>query len=240
MTKILQGGVVADGSSAGQVLRELAQNMAAERASNVTDLTDNSSGTSGSGTVAAISDVTAFTVTGTDLAPKSGFDTALGAIRDALKTLHTQVDTIATDVGVDLGFTYSGGGSDGSGTISAVTTDLTAVDGSLDGGLAFAGTNDIITAYRNALYTLTTGVNKLRVATGQSEITNNIDGAFDSTIATLATTTGAGVDGTSDSGVEETDAEASLDSMVNAVATLAEALNDITGSDANLTVVAGK
>lgn len=237
--KILKGGLIADGSSVHDVLYEMAQNMAAQKAGLLTDITDNSTGTSGGGTVASLGSVAAYTTAGTDLAPKAGFDAELAKVKNGLKTFHTKLAEAATALGVDLGFTYSGGGTDGSGTIAAISSSLTEVDGSGNTGLAFAGTNTIITNYSNAIATLVVGLNRVRNAAGYSAIVDSTGGTFQTTVAALASTTGSGVAGTSLSGVEGTDAEGVLAAMKNAVATLAAGLNEVTGTAPALTVSVG-
>lgn len=235
--KIEKGGNILDGTDLVQAVRSLAQATAKIQASAITAITDNSGGTETSPAIAAIPNVTAFTVTGTDLAPKAGFDTGLGAIKNALKTISVVADTTADAVSVPK-VTYNGAGTDGSGTVAAISAALTAVDGGTDNGLAFAGTNDLLLTYKNAVASLAGQISRIRVAVGLSELTDNSGGSYAGTVAALTATTGTGVDGTSLSGVEEEDAEAVLAAFKNAVATLAEALNEAVSTTVTLDVVA--
>jgi len=235
---IAKGGVVLDGTALHEVVRVLAQDAALTKGAAVADLTDNSGGTSGSGVVAAVGTVTAFTVTGTDLTPKAGFDAELAKVKNALRTVQAKLEGVATATGVTLGYTYSGGGTNGAGTIAAISDALTEVTGDSSGGLAFAGTNDLVTTYKNAIATLIAGANKVRTAAGLSAIVDNSGGLFQPTVAVLAAASGAGVDGTSLSGVEGTDGEAILTKLRNAVATLAEGITDVTGNNAYPRVIA--
>lgn len=219
------------------IVREMAQRAAKAALSGVTDLTDNSGGTSAGNTLGAIADLTPYTTAGIDLASKTGWDTAWGKIRNGIATLAAQVNTIYAIVpAVEL--TDSTGGTSGSGTIAVIGNVGTAV---ASAGVSVVSANEDIAAARDVLKTLGMAVNRVAVACGEATI--NLDalvGEGDGTwtLKALPATSDASVDGTANSGVSKTNADAVLGQFANVIATYAAKLNACNSGTVPVTVVA--
>ena len=117
-------------------LRGVVQREALTLAIALSDFTaDNSGGTDGAGTVAAIAIPAPYTTAGTDLFPKAGGETAFGTVTNAIATVLEQANTIAAAIGADQATDNTGGTIALSGTIAAVTVSTTAVTGASGNGM---------------------------------------------------------------------------------------------------------
>jgi hypothetical protein len=219
------------------IVRELAQHNAKAALASTTALTDNSGGTSGGNTLGKVDLLTPFTTSDTDMAGKSGWDTAWGKVRNALATLAGRVNTIYAIVPV-VQLTDNTGGTDGSGTIASIGTVGTAV---ASAGVSVADANGDIADARDVLKTLGLAVNRVATACGEDTIDLSalVGQAGDWTLKALDATTGTAVDGSADTGVAKADADAILGQFADAVATLAAKLDAcVDGNDVPVTVVA--
>lgn len=222
-----------DGDGLGPIIRSMAQTLGRVAASNITDLTDSSGGTPAS-SIGAIALPTGVTVSGTNLAPKAGWDTQMAAVRNGIATLAAQVNAINARLPAGSVVDSTGGTSGGS-TVAAISATLTAVDGSGNGALDVVSAAAQVLAYRDALSELTVAVNKIAIATGKTELADLSGGkpAYTAALKALAASSGAGVAGTANGGVANTQAQTILASLRNAVASLAAKLNEATGSSAS-------
>lgn len=225
---------VFDGTLAAAI-RGVAQFQAATVAKTIADMTDNSTGTSGGDTAAAVVLPTGFTSTGTDAAPKAGTETALTALRSAITTVGNSALAIANAISLDA-FTVSTGGTNGAGTVAALTKTVTAVAGSAGTGIGYTTGVAVLSAYRDELSRLIKIVNAVATATGLTEITDNTGGSKGGSfnLAALVTDTGpaatagqAAASGT----MSKAAVDAFLTSAANVIATCVAKLNAAT-SDA--------
>lgn len=179
-----------DGNLA-DAIRGLAQYDAAGIAKAIADMTDNSTGASGGNVAAALAVPMAFTSAGTDAAPKAGTDTALTALRSAITTVATSALAINNAIGMDA-FTISTGGTNGAGTVAALTKTVTAVAGSAGTGCGYATTAALLTQYRTELARLVKVVNVIAVGVGLTPITNSVgpDTGSNNNFAALGVDTG--------------------------------------------------
>lgn len=214
------------------VLMSLAQSSAAAAVAAEVDPfdADNSGGASGTGVIAEIPMPTAYTTTGTDLFPKAGGETALGTIVDGVATLIEQVSLITALVG--LGEATDGtGGTSGEGTIAAVTASATAVTGASGNGAGFEGTHAAFSSVANSIAQVAFATNQARVAVGLDPIIDGSGGDAGQgglVFPEVSTDTGdATADGLSDTGVSAVDGDAFLAASADAIATLAEALDEV-------------
>ena len=94
------GGAGISTGTLAAALVAMAQRTAAAEAIALSDLTaDNSGGTSGSGTIAAVTIPSPFTSVGTDLFPKAGGETAFGTVMNGLATVLEKANAIAVAIG---------------------------------------------------------------------------------------------------------------------------------------------
>lgn len=222
---------VFDGTLA-DALRGVAQFQAATVAKAMSDITDNSTGTSGGNTAAVAAVPARFTSAGTDTAPKAGTETALGTLRSAITTVATSAKAIADAIGLDT-ITISTGGTDGTGTVAATTKTVTAVAGSGGAGINAAGGIATLTAYANELTKLVRYTNEIAVAVGLTPITNNVggDAGVSRNFAALVTTTGTAATAPEAAALgtlSKAGVDAFLTAAANVVATCAAKLNAAT------------
>lgn len=210
----------------------------------LTALTDSSGGTASLTTIAALGTFTPYTTAGTDLAPKTTFDTQLGLYADAFADLAARINLVSTQLGLGTLVTDSSGGSANT-TIAALASALTAVDGTGNTGVAAVSGLAKWVLVKNGIATLTAAVNELAPFYGVSALTDSSGGtastANPKVIAAVGTTS-AGSDGTSLGSVADTEVDANLLAAKNAIATLALAVNKMLGTDDQfrpLMVVAG-
>lgn len=212
------------------VIRKLAQDSARTKLSGSADITDSSGGTAAGGLEAqAGTTMLPHTESGTNSAPKAGFDTATGKIANAQATLAGSLNTIFTDLGLDL-ITDNTGGTDGAGTIALLDLALIAASTLLVDEVTGRAVLEVI---KTNTARLAGACNRVAVATGNTKIDFSLLGAgFDGGIITLDAigATGASVDGTGNSTLSDVDVDAELAAIANNVADMAAFLNAITGT----------
>lgn len=218
-----------------RVVRGLAINAARQAAATITDLTDLSGGAAADGVVGDIPVPTAgFTEVGTASAPKAGFETALGTVKDAITELAAQLVTAKALIPVtDIANSVGGAAADGS--IAAMTQTVTAVASAI---AAFATGKVVLQNIKDYYYTLAVETNKLANACGVTPLTINIAGAsfLGSGLAALSVDTGTSVAGASASGISKVQADAFLAACADATKEIATKLNAITGGTASKAV----
>jgi hypothetical protein len=197
----------------------------------VTDLTDSSTGTPGSGN--ALAAVVTPTVVAQDgvalLAPKAGFDTAIGLIEDGNRELAVKANEIIALIAV-------GSATAADLTLGAATDDILAATATALTGVTAAdvGVEDTtgileINKARNNQASIAAAVNWIRVAQGLAPITDGSGGIFSRTNASYPTddaaATAAAAPATENS-LDEVTTEAALGTLVDNMASLAAALTE--------------
>lgn len=204
------------------ILRALAQSVARSIAEPIASLTDSSGGVaSTTRTLTASSALTDVAASGSNLATKASADAALLTVKDALATCFTKANAVATALGLPT-VTYNGGGTDGAGTIAAITVASTA--GTT--GIPAANANIMLTAVRNAIYNLAVLVNKLCAAVGAKRLkvtSYKGVGNWQATIAAIAALTGANAA----PAVSKAALDVELAKMQVNIATIAARINDV-------------
>ena len=166
---------------------------------------------------------------GNSQATKATLDTQMGNVQNALATLFAHALSIAALLGVEAP-TYAGGGTNGNGTIGAIST---AVAGAATGPTASAGLNPSIDSINGAMYTLACVIKKIAVATGDNELQIDQSGAYagagqsayqyEPAVAALDVTSDAAVA----IGLTAMAANATLTLWQNNIATMAAVLNAV-------------
>lgn len=211
---------VLNGEHLDTVLRSVLQ-FQGRQAAAATALADSSTGTAGTMTKVATT-ATNVAASGLSLADKATTEAALGTVRTALATLFAKANAAATAVGLGLAtVTYSGGGTSGGNTLGAVTKTVT---GAATGAQA-TEFNAVVSSLNSAFYILTSLVNRLAVATGETELdASALTGmVHTSTVAAIGTGTGTAAS----PGVTKVAADAVLVAFANNAATIAAAINDV-------------
>lgn len=241
INRIIEMGVAQSGINArdlSQAIAAIAQENARARvaASAPTALTDSSGGSAASGNalVAVVTPTVVAQDGAADLAPKTGFDTAIGLLEDAHEELGAKVTELvaliapgAADV---ASFSAAAAAND---TIAAISLTLTAVTAADAGVEDSSGITQINTA-RNNQASLASAINWCRVAMGLAPITDNSGGLFTKEVATdwpaadaAATGTAAGA---GENSLTDTSVDAALTALVNNVSSMAAAVNEMRGT----------
>lgn len=244
ITRIIELGVQqVSGNARDQKLAiaALAQENARARVSagTVTNLTDNSSGTSGGYLSAVVTPTTVAQDGVALLAPKAAFDTQIGLIEDAHRELLAKANEFIALIAAGsptVGDLTNGVAADN--TILAMSAALTGSAAADVGVLAAPGVADINIA-RNNQAAICAAINWVRVAQGLAPISDMSGGFFDKTQDSYvtqdaivgvwagewagmgATTAAAGADS-----LTEASAEAALTALINNIATMAAALTE--------------
>ncbi|QIG66819.1 hypothetical protein EVB27_150 [Rhizobium phage RHph_TM16] len=236
-SKLFNGsGRVFDGTLAS-VLRGMAQRDALMIAAALADVTDTSGGT-GTGTLAAVGSLTPVAVSGSNAAQKAALEAAYGTVRDGIKEIVAQINVIRAKVPAFSALTDSMGGTAANGTIDAVTVALTGVSTSMAQAV---GANAYLAVLAARTAQAAYFVNELMYATGLTPLVDNtIPGSksFSTTFAALPADTGAtatGADAGANAVVGFAEVNAKLTILRASIASMAAKLNAIT-ADANATL----
>ncbi len=217
------------------IIRGILQVQAKQACVTEAALTDDSGGTSGGNTVAAIpSSFVATAASGSNLAPKAGFDTQWADAVNAISTLAAYTNVL---LGLVPAWTVTDdtGGTSGSGTVGAISATLTAV-GVSSSSLAAAEASVMAAGWQADFSELIFAVNKLCVATGTTPLTDSTGASSilrTGTLAALPANSGTAGSGLTADSVTNTAAEAWLTAARNAVATVAAKLNAIVAHSGN-------
>jgi hypothetical protein len=153
-------------------------------------------------------------------------------VKNAFATLVAKANALATTVGIPT-VSYSGGGTDGTGTVAAVTKTFTAVNTS---GVAAAGLNTILATYAVAIKDLGALVNRICVATGVAELSlSGLGVDYDLTVIGSALSTATGTASTTVSVLKE-DGDAAFAAIANNVSTITAKINLLTSDTVVSTV----
>lgn len=217
--KITKGGTYKNANSHTEVLRALAQGLANHTLKEkiAADMTDNSGGTAAASLSAYTTLVNAAN-SGTNLAPKTGTETALTAIKDALLELATRANAAATHLGI-TGITYNGGGTAADGTIGAIGNSGTAAST----GAQAASVNANLDTFDNALYQIARVTNAVCKAVGVTPLTLNYSKNLATTVSAI--TVGAGT--AADPGITKVAMDAALLAYAHKIASVAAKLNAV-------------
>lgn len=241
INRIIEMGVAQVGSNArdlGQAVAALAQEAARARvaASAPGAFIDNSGGTAASGNaLAAIVTPTIAAVNGVvEMAPKAGFDTAIGKIEDAHEEIGSKINEfialIAPGAADMAAFSEAASADETIAALDLTLTATTATNAALD---ATTGIQQINIA-RNNQASLASAINWCRVAMGLAPITDNSGGMFTKTpgadwpaVDQAAT---AAVAGSGENSLTDTTVDAALTALGNNIASMAAALDEMRGT----------
>jgi hypothetical protein len=230
-------GHITDGTLAAAVRENLAAH-ARRIVASLADITDNSGGTNDAGGLRKPTAFAAFQAGTTDAVAKAEFEAAAGNVRDAIKELVAQVNTIAAKAPAFSTLTDSMGGTAADGTIGAIDVSMTGTSATGATMVATAGANTVVSTLNDRLEQCRYFVNQLRIALGMSQIATEYSrpsAAFSTTFAAVSTSTGTatgGTNATTDATISKVAADAALLKLANNVKTLSTALNAMT-ADAN-------
>ncbi len=190
-----------------------------------TAITDSSGGTAPGGNVVAVNLINKYTThVGVDLAPKAGFDTAVGVLDDNQENLRQLVNQLLTPLGLTTITANASSTLGVLGTLAAVTTNLTAVDGSGNDALDRPTANDQLENLRDNLGTILHGLNMAAVACGHSPLLlDTLGGNADVDTLTLVDTaaTAAGV-GETDDHADDVSTDAALAALNDSASEIAD------------------
>ena len=198
----------------------------------IAPITNSSGGTPAGALVAVPTQLSKVALSGTNLASRTAFNTAIGKVNNAHAVLAAYLSA--------NGFTAIGfpalSGFNGTvatpGTIAALDLTVGAgIDGSASNSMLRSDFNAVITRQRNIGATLTKVYDTLAVSLGVATVPNANLGKADSAYlgyagTTAATAVGAGAVATSDL-TSKAAADAALAAMANNIATLATKINTI-------------
>lgn len=226
-----------DADALAAAVRGLAQAHARRVVASLSDVTDSGGGTNNAGGLVKPAAFVAFQAGTGDGVAKAEFETACGGIRDALKELLAQCNTIAAKVPAFDALTDNMGGTAADGTIGAIDVSMTGTDATAATMVAVAGAQTVFDTLLSRTAQLLVFVNKLRVACGMSEIASEDLGdiVYSDIFAAVSTSTGTatgGSDATTDATLAKAAVDPALVIMANNVKTLSTALNAMT-ADAN-------
>ena len=217
------------------ILEGLMRQAARKTLTNVTVI-DNSTGTAGSSTV-AVNTPSKFTyVSGTTLAPRAGFNTAVSAANDAVAVL---AGVLTNDVLTKLGLTTVTGGNGNvavARTVPAIGHALAGSDGSGSTALLRSEASAIITTARNNLATVIRAYNVAAIAIGVATLADNTGGKTTS-LALSNYVPAATATGNSGDVVSVADANAVLNALANDVAFVASKINTSLLASATLNAI---
>lgn len=239
LLRVIELGVSsANMNSVDQVraIAALAQEAARNRveAASLTDIAaDNSTGSADTdGILAAITLPTATTADGVILmAPKAGFDTAIGVIADNQADIAEVLNTVLATVGSPRSVDHSDIAADPDGTLAAVTSALTGVADTtcLDAATGRARLRTLA----NNTSALAGAINYAAIALGMLPLTDNTGGTFSinadgSTDLVDAAASGTAVTTGADS-LPEVATETALAALTDSLATMAAWVSAMVG-----------
>jgi hypothetical protein len=189
---------------------------------NIADLVNSTGATANGSNILTAANValTDTAVSGSNLATKASFESALGNVQDALNELATKTNAYLAALALPT-ITYSGGGATPDGTVNAITVAVTAGTTGPD----VSAVNPIVAAFNQAVYEIAVGVNTVAHALGYTpaQALQLYSAVYSSSVAALSTSTGtAGAPG-----LAATDANAVLTQLATNVATILVYLNTL-------------
>jgi hypothetical protein len=203
-------------------------NRALLQAASIAALTDSSTGTPGASLVAVVTPPTKGIASGSNLAPRAAFNTAIGVVNNAItvlaKYLNDNVHTPLAEVAITLG----NGTVATPGTIPTMTKALTATDGSSSSGMLRSEAVAQLTIARNNLATVVAAYNRIASTTGQAYLTDATGGKADTVTFKLSNQGTATTVVASTAGQDlalDTEVDAALLQLANNVATVASKLS---------------
>lgn len=192
---------------------------------NLAALTDSSTGTAGSTFTPVLTVDTKVVLSGTNLSPRDGFNTAIGVTDNAIAVLATYFNVAFTALGIPL-ITLGTGNVVTPATIPAQTKTIAGVDGTAGNGMLRFDANAALVRARNNFSTLIRAYNTVAVALGVATIADNTGGSVPGALMvvgaklTAGTAISAGAVATSDL-ASKAGIDAALTALANNIATLA-------------------
>lgn len=225
----------------GAVIRGLAIDNARAKimASDIEDLTDNSTGTSalaGVGIVDLVIPTVAFDATSAGGSPRAALNTAIGVLENALAVLAEAMNTARAKLGLTA-YTYAGTVAVAN-TIPAITKALTATSGT--SAVDFVSGRAKLIQAKQHLRKVVHGMDEVFVAVGADPLVSALTGEYSG--VALSAIADADAAATGASSISDAVADAFLLAFANNVATIAAKWNAVMvqGSDTQaLQVVAG-
>lgn len=205
------------------------------------DMVDNSTGANQVGGLVPIPTLNKFTYAGgATLAPRAAFNTASGKIDDAIAVLADFLNDEALEpIGAGVVVQNATSNIAVAGTIPALDKALAGVDGSGNTALLRSEANAAISVHRNNFATVVRAYNAIATALGAPTLNDASGGKPSLDTYTLvnevpaATAVGSASDVVSDAEVDAT-----LTAIANNVATLANRINNVLFTTANVTPTA--
>jgi len=196
-----------------------------------TDLTDNSGGAVSSSVPAMTLVSTPYQDVATASAPFAAFNTELPKLENNFADLAARVNELAAANGLAV-LTDSTGGTANT-TIEVIDQALTAVDGTASNAMAATTYDVTMPEIANNVASLLAKVNALAAIYGEQAIADSSGGAAGSTLVALTDTTGVD-NGAAATGVADAVVDAQMVIVTDAIASMAAALNALTGTDAQV------
>lgn len=220
--RILRTGVFSNASNAHEFIYDLTRTVSQLKASSITDLTDNTTGTVATDISGVAATLTNKADDSTSSAQEASAQAILALVKDGLLELATQANTIATRIGLPT-VSYNGGGTTVNGTIADVGAVTAATT-----GVQATETNAIFTVLNNALFNVANQVKNVANACGVAPPSISLAGAVSTVSAIDVSDTGTAAD----PGVSKADFDAAIASYEVQIKYLANVLNSVTGTQA--------
>lgn len=202
----------------------------------ITDLTDNSGGTAESPLASAGADFTAHQDGGTDTAPKAGWDAEMAKLENNFADLAARTNELLGRYG--LAPLVDGTTGTANTTLEVIDDSLTAVDGTGGGadGLELASANTQKGVIEDNVATLMVEVNRLCPYFGVVTVVDSFGGTADGgkALGEIGTSAAAVNNSAAATGVADAEADAFLDRVTDAMATMAAKLNEMTGTEVDM------
>jgi hypothetical protein len=226
-----------ESDSLTNVIRGLVQDLARSRIDNGSALTDNTAGVAvypyALG-VQAGSTMATHTDSGTDSAPKAGFDTAVGQIANGMAVLAKSMNILGAAIGAPQLVDNTGGTVATTGTLPAITSTLSAASGGTNAVDAVSGLATLGVLKTN-MAILTGHMNRIATAVGYPDSVSfgSFTPGFPGTdTLALVSASGTGVPGSAaNSTLQNTVVEAELVTIAANLATIAALWNGIVGGN---------
>ena len=226
--KVKRIGLASQPDAFDKAIRKLVQQRGRDSVKASTPLTNSAGGTPGT-TITRVAAVVGAAASGSNLADKTTSEAAFTTVKDALRELYAQANTLAALTGSDL-VTYNGGGASTDGTVGAITVSVTGAST----GILVADTNTFLNSLNSSVYNCALFCNRLAKATGNTGLT--LSGfTTESVLATVPAITISG--GTAASpGVTKAEADAALTAFRTNITSLANFLNGLISTQTPLIV----
>lgn len=191
-------------------------------------LVDNSTGVDTAGAVPAIGTFEPFVhASGSDLAQKAAFDTAIGKTNNAVAVLKGIVNQMLTTLDLSVAISGGNGTVATAGTVPAQDKSVTGVDGASTTALERLSANQQMVVARNNIATIIKALNYVAINVGYVTLADNSGGNASPTYAlTNPASTASGVDA-SGATCAKAAVDIALDNMADGIATIMAYIDDL-------------